>query len=291
MNKGIAAALSAYLAWGIIPIYWKTMESIPAYEIICHRIIWSLIFLIILLILLKDWKWLKEVKANPRLFLTFILSATLISINWLTYIWAVNSGYIVDASLGYFINPLVNVFLGVVFLRERLRLFQWLSIIIAASGVLYLTMQFGQLPWIALTLAFTFGLYGLIRKTAALNSIEGLSLEMAILLIPAISALGFFSFKGAITVTSADIITKSFLVSTGVITAIPLLLFAYGARRVTLTTLGLLQYTAPSMQLFVGIYIYDESFTVNHALGFGLIWISLFLYSMESIIVNAKRKS
>jgi len=286
-HKGILAALAAYLLWGFFPIYWKSIRMVPAYEILCHRVVWSLIFLIILLALTKRWIWLKPLLMKPKLILPFAGSGFILAFNWLIYIWGVNSGYIVETSLGYFINPLVNVLLGVIFLKERLRHVQWLSISIAFGGVLYLTFQYGQFPWIALGLAFSFGFYGLLRKTASLASLEGLSLEMSILFLPALLFILYFESHGMGSFLSGNITVKTLLPVSGLVTSIPLLFFAFGARKVTLTTLGLLQYIAPSLQLMVGVFIYHESFPKVRMIGFLFIWIALLIYSIEGIW-NAK---
>jgi chloramphenicol-sensitive protein RarD len=291
MKKGVLAALSAYLLWGFFPIYWKSIKVVPAFEILCHRVVWSMLFLIIILSVRKHWSWLKPALIVPKTILPFVASAFILAGNWLTYIWGVNSGYIVETSLGYFINPLVNVLLGVVFLKERLRKMQWLSIAMAFAGVLYLTFQYGQFPWIALTLAFSFGFYGLIRKTARLSSLEGLSVEMAILFIPAMSFIFYFETHGAGSFLGGNAMIKTLLPVSGLVTSIPLLLFAYGARNITLTTLGLLQYIAPTLQLMVGVFIYMESFPKTRIIGFTFIWVALLVYSVEGLLVAKPRKN
>jgi chloramphenicol-sensitive protein RarD len=290
-QRGILAALTAYVLWGFFPIYWKSIEVVPVYEILCHRVVWSLLFLIILLSIRKHWKWLKPAIVVPKTILPFVGSAVILAGNWLTYIWGVNSGYIVETSLGYFINPLINVLLGVIFLKERLRRIQWFSILIALAGVLYLTFQYGQFPWIALTLAFSFGFYGLIRKTGRLSSLEGLSVEMAILFIPALLFIFFLELSGSGSFLRGDLTIKTLLPLAGVVTSVPLLFFAFGARNITLTTLGLLQYVAPSLQLMVGVFIYHESFPKIRMFGFMFIWIALLIYSTEGILVAKKRQN
>ena len=289
-HKGILSAITSYLLWGFFPIYWKSIKVVPVYEILCHRVVWSLFFLIILLSIRKHWKWLKTAFAAPKMVLPFVASAAIIAGNWLTYIWGVNSGYIVETSLGYFINPLVNVLLGVVFLKERLRRIQWFSIITAFLGVLYLTFQYGQFPWIALTLAFSFGFYGLIRKTAQFASMEGLSIEIALLFIPALFFIFYFESHGTGSFLSGSYTIKTLLPLSGIITSVPLLFFAFGARNVTLTTLGLLQYIAPTLQLMVGVFIYNESFPKIRLIGFLFIWIALVIYSLEGIWYSERRK-
>ena len=213
----------------------------------------------------------------------------MIGVNWLTYIWGVNAGYIVETSLGYFINPLVSVILGVIFLKEKLRLFQWIPIILATLGVLYLTISFGELPWIALLLAGTFGLYGLIKKTATLNSLHGLSLETGILFLPAAFYLIAAEAQGTGLIGHSSWVVTFLLVFTGVVTALPLLFFASAARRINLSTLGILQYIAPTMQFLIGVLVYGEPFTQSRLLGFSIIWTALLVYSLESAIIKRRQ--
>ncbi len=220
--------------------------------------------------------------------LTFALSGSLLAINWFTYIWGVNAGHVVETSLGYFINPLVNVLLGYLFLKERLRPAQWLALAVAVSGVLYLTFSYGAFPWIALTLAFSFGVYGLIRKTAPLNSAEGLFLETAIIFLPAFGFLLWQETRGVGGFGHISPTTTLLLIGAGAVTSIPLILFAAGARRITLTTLGLLQYIAPTMQFLIGVLIYGEPFGAGRVVGFGLIWLALLLYTAESVIARRR---
>lgn len=221
--------------------------------------------------------------------LTFTLSGTLLAVNWYTYIWGVNNGHIVETSLGYFINPLVNVLLGFVFLKERMRPAQWLALSVAAAGVLYLTFNYGSFPWIALTLAFSFGAYGLLRKTAPLNSAEGLFVETAVLFLPALGFLLLEEARGVGALGHMGATTTLLLIGAGAATSIPLLLFASGARRITLTTLGLLQYVAPTLQFLIGVLIYHEPFGVERLIGFGLIWLALALYTAESYVSRRRR--
>lgn len=291
MNEGIVAALGAYVAWGVLPVYWKSVQAVPALEIVCHRVVWSFAFLVLVLAWKGHWKWLRRARARPAVLIPFLGSSSLLALNWLTYIWAVNAGHVVDTSLGYFINPLVSVLLGVLFLRERLRLWQWVAIGIAGLGVSYLTLSHGAFPWIALTLAITFGLYGLLRKTAPLGSLEGLSLETAFLFLPALAVLLSREWMGSGSFGHTGTVTSGLLALTGVVTALPLLWYAYGARRVTLTTLGILQYLCPTLQLLLGVLVYGEAFTQARMVGFGAIWIALILYSLEGVIEGRRRKS
>lgn len=284
MNKGVIYAATAYILWGLFPLYWKALANVPATQILAHRIVWSLVFVGLILTIRHNWAWFKGAVKRPRVLITFAFSGTLLALNWFTYIWGVNAGFIVETSLGYFINPLINVLLGYVILKERLRSTQWLALVIALAGVLYLTFNYGSFPWIALTLAFSFGTYGLLRKTAPLNSAEGLFLETAILFLPAFSFLVLKELQGVGAVGNYDLTTNLLLIGAGVITSVPLLLFAAGARRITLTTLGLLQYIAPTLQFLIGVLIYHEPFGQGRMIGFSLIWLALILYSAESLL-------
>jgi chloramphenicol-sensitive protein RarD len=289
-NKGTLAALGAYFLWGLLPIYWKLLQHVDATEILTHRMLWSFVFMLILVAWGREWRWLKTAVSQPRTLFLFTLSATLLGANWLTYIWGVNNGYIVDTSLGYFINPLVNVLLGVLFLRERPRGGQWLAIGIATIGVVYLALSYGVVLWISLTLAFTFAFYGLLRKTSSLNSWEGLTLETAVFFLPAFAYLFFLEAEGTAAFGHISRTTTLLLAGTGAATSIPLLLFAYGARQVTLTTLGILQYIAPTMQFIIGVTIYNEPFTSQRIIGFSIIWLALAIYSGESVWQRRQRR-
>ena len=196
MRKGILYAISAYLLWGFFPLYWKQLETIPALQLIGHRIAWSFALLILFILFSGQWKTFRVAAMRPRILRIYLFAAVLIGSNWFTYVWAVNHGFVVETSLGYYINPLFSVLLGVVILRERLRLVQWIPMALAAAGVLYLTLTYGSFPWIALTLAFTFGLYGLVKKLAPLNSLYGLSLETGLLFLPAVGFLAYSEFAG-----------------------------------------------------------------------------------------------
>lgn len=290
MRKGVIAAAGAYVLWGLLPLYWKAIHGVSALEIVAHRMVWSLVFALVLLAVTRNWGWLTQVRRRPALLLPFAVTGVLISLNWLVYIWAVNSGRIVDASLGYFINPLVNVLLGVVFLRERLRPWQWVAIAVALCGVSYLTWSAGQAPWIGLTLAFSFGIYGLIRKTARFNSLEGFTMETGIMFLPAVAYLLFLGQTGELAFGADSLTTTLLLAFTGVITAVPLLLFAVGARLVTLTTLGILQYIAPTLQFLLGVVVYNEDFTQARLIGFGLVWTSLAIYTIEGYLARRQRQ-
>lgn len=282
-RRGVLYALGAYLCWGFFPIYWRLLKGVPALEILAHRMTWSLVFLGLLLLMRRQWRWILPALKDKKTLLSFILSATLLSLNWGLYIWAVNAGFIVETSLGYFINPLVNVLLGVIFLKERLRRAQALSVLVAVGGVLYLTLSYGRLPWIALALGVSFAIYGLLRKLASLNSLEGLSFEAALLSVPAVGFLLWLELNQQGSFGHADVKTTFLLVGAGIATAVPLLLFAAGARRIPLVTVGILQYLAPSIQLAIGVLIYHEPFDRHRLFGFGLVWLALLLYSGEGV--------
>ncbi len=288
MKNGTLAALSAYVLWGLLPVYWKAIEHVPAQEILSHRVVGSLAVALGLLALRRQWGWLKKAVRKPVVLLPYVGTASLLAVNWLVYIWANNNGHIVEVSLGYFINPLLNVLLGVAFLRERMRPWQWAAIGLAFAGVAYLTLSYGRLPWIALTLALSFGFYGLIRKTASLESVQGLTVETGLMFLPAIGYLAYLGSRGVGSFGPAGVQTTLLLGLAGFVTAIPLILFAYGARRVQLTTLGVLQYAAPTLQFLLGVLVYGESFTTDRLIGFCLIWTALVLYSAEGLITQRR---
>ncbi|WP_354675399.1 EamA family transporter RarD [Cupriavidus alkaliphilus] len=290
MQLGILYALLAYLIWGLLPLYIKSLPGIAPMEILLHRMVWSLVFLGLILAWRRQWAWLGQVVRDRRLLLSFAASAALLCANWFLYIWAVSANRVVDASLGYFINPLFSVLLGVVFLHERLRRLQWLAIAVAAAGVAWLTVAAGQLPWIALGLAASFGGYGLLRKTGALGALEGLSLETLLLFPLAAAALGWLFATGQDSFTHAAPGTQWLLLLAGPVTAVPLLFFAAGARRIPLSLLGLLQYTGPTLQLLLGVWLWHEPFPAQKQVGYALIWLSLALYAAEGLWMNARQK-
>lgn len=279
MNSGILFALGAYLSWGLFPLYFRQIATIPALQIVAHRTLWSLVFVAVVLVVTRNLAWLRTVSAAT--WRRFALSALLIAINWLTYVWAVGHGHVVDAALGYFINPLVNVALGLAVLQERPRPVQWLAVGLAAFGVLWLTVAAGRLPWVALVLAVSFGFYGLMRKTAALGAIEGLTLETLILAPLAAAGLAFWWQTGALSDQTP--VDWAWLVGTGPVTAGSLLLFAAGARRLPLATLGLVQYVSPSLQFLLGVFLFKEPMDAGRLVAFGFIWSALAVYSAEGL--------
>lgn len=290
-KDGVLAAIGAYTLWGLFPVYWKAIQTVPALEVFCHRTAWSFVFVVLVLIWQKRWQWLRRASKSPTTLITFLGTACILALNWFVYIWAVNTDRIVDASLGYFINPLISVLLGVLFLGERLRAWQWVAIGIAGGGVTFLTLGYGTLPWIALTLALTFGFYGLMRKTAALGALEGLALEMTILSLPAFTYLVYLELAGMASFGHSETMTDLLLALTGIATALPLLLFAYGARQVTLATTGILQYIAPTGQFLLGVLVYGETFTATSLIGFGAIWTALLIYSLEGALEGKRRRT
>lgn len=287
MNKGIIYAGAAYAMWGIFPLYFKAIKTVPAFEILAHRVVWSFLFVVLLLLARKEiTATLRSI--NRRTLFVYAVAGVLLGINWGTYVWAVNSGYIVESSLGYFINPLVSVMLGMIFLGERLRPLQWLPLILATAGVAYLTISYGSLPWISLVLALSFGFYGLMKKRAPLGAMPGLTLETAALFIPALGYLTFLQVNGTAAFGHAAPLTSLLLALTGVVTAVPLLFFAVGARTVSLTTIGLLQYGAPTLQFIIGVFIYHEPFDVSRLIGFSIIWVALAIFSAEALLSRRK---
>jgi chloramphenicol-sensitive protein RarD len=284
MRTGILSAALAFLCWGLFPLYFHAIDEVPPLQILAHRMVWSLLFLVVVLTVRRQWGWLGLAR-KPKVLMSFIASAFFLSANWGIYIWAVNSGHVIESSLGYFINPLVNIMFGYVLLKERLRPGQWGAIALAALGVAWLTWQAGTLPWIALLLASTFGIYGLLRKTAALGALEGLSFETMVLFPLALVYVVWLTLHGqnAFLNTTSDT-TRLLLVAAGPITAIPLLLFASGARQIPLSVLGLLQYLSPTLQFLLGVWIFHEHFDSARLVGFVLIWSALALFAAEGLL-------
>jgi chloramphenicol-sensitive protein RarD len=287
-RRGLWVAIGAFLLWGAMPLYWHLLKSVPALQILLHRIVWSTLLVGGWLLWREGRGWLRAALARPRVAALLLASGVLIGANWGLYIWAVNNGHVVESSLGYFINPLLNVLLGVVFLRERLTRPQWASVGVAALGVLWLTVRFGQLPWVALALAGTFAVYGLIRKIASVDAIAGLAIEGGYLLLPALVALGwselhgqggFLGLGGAAYGGWRDVL----LVASGVCTALPMIGFAYAVRRVPLSAIGLLQYISPTMQFLIGVLAFHEAFDRDRAIGFAFIWIALAMYATHGV--------
>lgn len=286
MNKGILNGIVAYALWGFFPIYWKLLHQVPALQVIGHRITWSFVLLLAFLFLTGQWKEFRSVALKPEVIGLYSIAAVLLTINWLVYVWGVNSGFIVETSLGYFINPLFSVLLGVILLRERLRPAQWIPVSIAAIGVIYLTFVYGRLPWIALTLAFSFGFYGLVKKLAPLGSLHGLTLETGIVFPIALIYLLVVEAGGTAAFLHESTWTTVFLIGAGAVTTIPLLMFASAAKQIPLTVIGLLQYIAPSLQFLIGVFLYKEPFDRSHFIGFGIVWVALIVFWVENYVAH-----
>lgn len=285
MKKGVLYAIITYILWGFFPIYWKQLQHIPALQLLGHRIVWSFILLSILLLAVRLWRDFRKTLTRKVVGI-YAAAALLLGVNWLTYVWAVNAGFIVETSLGYFINPLLSVLLGVLILRERLRATQWIPLGLAAAGVIYLTVAYGKLPWIALTLAVTFGTYGLVKKMAPLSSLFGLTLETGVLLIPALLYLLVEQGTGRGAFLHTGLRSDLLMVGAGIVTTVPLLFFASAARKVPLTTIGLLQYIAPTIQFLLGVFMYREPFERSHMIGFGMVWAALIFFWVENFLSN-----
>lgn len=281
MNTGIAYAALAYIFWGLFPLYFKALAGVAPLEILMHRMLWSLAVVAVILAVRRQWSWVRTLGARPALLGRFVVSALLISLNWFVYIWAVNSGHVIDASLGYFITPLFNVLLGRFVFNERLRNAQWTAVALAAAGVVWLGWRTQHLPWIGLLLATSFAGYGLAKKTAPLGALEGLTLETMLLFPIATIALAWLAYHAQSAFVAGPDATRWLLIGAGPITAIPLLLFAAGARRIPLTTLGLLQYLSPTLQLLLGAWVYHEPFGGATLMGYALIWAALLLYAVD----------
>jgi len=286
---GVISAVSAFTLWGLLPVYLKALRGVAPVEVVLHRIVWLLAFLCVVLALGKRWSALRAAFESRKTVLTSLVSGGLLSANWLTYVWAVDASRVVDASLGYFINPLVNVLLGMLVLGERLRPVQWAAIALAASGVLWLALPLGEPPWIGLTLAGTFGAYGLLRKTAVLGSLEGLALETLMLFPLAAVALAGLFWSGRAAFVQAEPGLLLLLVLAGPVTGVPLLLFTAGARRIPLSLLGVLQYIGPSVQLLLGVLVWHETFPAAKAAGFSLIWLALLVFGVEGLVTSRAR--
>ncbi|BCJ87970.1 EamA family transporter RarD [Effusibacillus dendaii] len=280
MNAGYIYAILTYAIWGVLPMYWKLFSEVSAWEILSHRIIWSVVFVLLLAAVLNKRNAIKAAIPDWKSKGLVMISSILISANWVTYIWAVNNGHMVEASLGYYMNPLVSVLLGVFFLRERLRKLQWGAIGLATMGVLILTFSYGHFPWIALSLAFSFGFYGLAKKKVRADTIAGLTLETIVVFPLALIYLIGFEHGG----TGWHVLSgwqMIVLLLSGVATALPLLWFAEATKRLPLSVLGFIQYLSPTITLLLGLFVYHEDFTKTDILSFGLIWIALVVYMFQ----------
>lgn len=285
---GTLYALSAFILWGLYPIYFKWLGGIPPLQIVSHRVIWIVVLLGGFLLLAGRWNTVRRVFADKRLLSTVVLTAMFISGNWLVYIWAVLNDRVLEGSLGYFINPLVNVFLGVVFLRERLRPLAWIAVGLTAVGIAFPVVSLGELPWVSLFLGFSFGFYGLIRKLAPVDAFAGLFCETLVVLPLALGFLAWVTWTGESLFLTQGLGTDLALVSTGLATAAPLVLFALAAKRMAYTTIGFFQYLAPSMHFVFGVWLYHEPLGWQRGVTFVCIWVALALYSVDGL--RARRR-
>lgn len=282
-TSGVLAAASAFLCWGLLPIYWKALSGVPALEIICHRIVWSLACTGILLIFLGGLGTLRRALGTRRNVLLLACSSSLIGVNWFLYVWAVNAGHVLEASLGYYLNPIVNVVLGMAVFGDRLNRAQTVAVCLAAAGVAVQVLLQGRLPWVALVLAVTFGLYGMVRKLMSMESLQGLFAETLILSVPAGGYLLYVASEGYGRFGHLGLANDLLLAGAGVVTTVPLLAFAFGARRITMTTLGVLQYLGPTGMFLLGVLAYGEQFGVAQSATFVLIWLGVALYTADGV--------
>jgi chloramphenicol-sensitive protein RarD len=282
-RNGIWYAISAYVAWGILPLYWHCIEQISPLQILSHRIFWSFLFVTLLITFTKQWPQVKIVFRSWKTILLILGCSVFISANWFIYIWAVNNGHVIETSLGYYINPFISIAFGMIVFRERLDKWEWIALSCAIIGVVVQTVEFGQIPWIALALALTFAVYGLSKKLIKVNSMISLTLETMMITPFAVGYLLFVEGNGQGAIEHAPIFVIFLLICSGVITALPLLWFANGAKRVSLTTMGFIQYLAPTISLILGIFFFHEQFTKVDLISFGFIWLALVIYTLSRI--------
>ncbi|MBK9474573.1 MAG: EamA family transporter RarD [bacterium] len=282
-RRGALFGTAAFLWWGVAPLYFKAVGSVPSVEVLAHRIIWSLVFVVGLLVGRGGLRATVVLLREPRTLLTMMVTTCLIALNWLVFIWSIANGRLVEASLGYFINPLVNVALGAIFLRERLRRAQWAAVALAATGVIWLTIRQGSAPWIALVLAVSFAIYGLLRKLARPTGIQGLALETVLLTPLALAWMLWRQARGELAFGHGDLQMTLLLAAAGPVTALPLIWYAEGVRRLRLASMGFLQYLSPSLQFLLAVLAFGEPFTPVHAVGFGAIWGALVVYSWDTV--------
>jgi chloramphenicol-sensitive protein RarD len=282
-KHGLPYGVSAYLCWGLFPLYWPLLEPAGAVEILAQRMVWSLVFMALLLTVIRGWSGVRAVTRDRRKLLRLSLAAALVSVNWGVYIWGVNSGHVIETSLGYFINPLLTILLGVVVLSERLTRLQWVAVSVAVLAILVLTIDYGRLPWIALVLALSFGGYGFIKKQAGVGAVESLMVETSVQAVPAVIALTVVAATGSLSFGHHGIGNALLLAGTGIVTAIPLLLFGAASRRLPLSTMGLLQYVTPVLQFAVGVGIRHESLPAPRLAGFMLVWLALMILSVDAV--------
>jgi chloramphenicol-sensitive protein RarD len=289
LRAGVASSAAAFTMWGLLPLYLKAVKSVSPLEVLVHRTVWAFVFAVVIVGAQSRWGAIARAWRSPAAVRSFAASAALLSVNWFVFVWAVSSGHTVDASLGYFINPLVSIALGALVLRERLSRVRWLAVGSAAFGVLWLTFRFGQVPWIGLILAGSFGGYGLLRKTSGLGALEGLVLETSLLVPVGVGYVVWLAAHGACHFVNDGARMRFLLVLAGPITALPLVLFAAGARRIPLSLLGLLQYITPTLQLGLGVLVWHEPFGPRQLVGYEFIWVGFIVATFESLRSSERR--
>lgn len=283
MKQGIVYAVLSYLAWGLLPLYWRLFQDMPAWEVLAHRVVWAFVFVALLVTAGKQWKQLKQVFSGGRTRIAVVLCSIFISANWLIYIWAVNNDQVVETSLGYYMNPLISILMAVVFLKERLSAGQWIAIGLAGTGVVVMAVELGRLPWVSLALAGSFALYGLAKKAVKLDALLGLTWETMIVLPLAIIYLGFLQTRGTGTFTHLPVLKMLFLLLSGPATALPLFWFGKATRLLPLSLVGFIQYIAPTTSLLLAIFVFGEPFDASQFISFSFIWLALVVYSAASL--------
>jgi chloramphenicol-sensitive protein RarD len=291
LRRGYLYGLVAYACWGFFPLYFKLLRPAGALEILAHRVVWSAVFVALLLSAVRGWRSIAALRHRPRTVGGIALAAALIAVNWGVYIYGVNSAHVVETSLGYFITPLISVAFGLMLFGERLRSPQWVAIGLGAAAVVVLTVDYGRLPWIALTLAVSFSCYGLVKKRLGLPPADGLFVESGLLAAPGLAYLGWLTAAGHSTFGHGSAGHSLLLLASGGITAVPLLLFAGAANRIPMTGLGILQYVAPILQLFCGVVIYHEPMPTAQLLGFGLVWLALIIFTWDALAAARRQRS
>ncbi|MGC9372098.1 MAG: EamA family transporter RarD [Thermovirgaceae bacterium] len=287
-RAGFFAAVAAFASWGFLPVFWKQLKDVPALEILCHRIFWSMVFVFVVLLVQGRLREIGEIFKRPRIAALLALSGVAVGLNWLIFIWAVNAGRVLEVSLGYYINPLMTVFLGFIVFRDYLRPVQWIAIGVAAAGLAYQLALFGKLPLAGLGVATTFALYGLIRKVTPVGAISGLFAETLVLAVPALGYLLFLASGGQGAFLLGPVHRDVLLLATGAVTSIPLFCFAYGARRLRLVTVGILQYIGPTISFFLGTFLYNEPLTVTQVITFACVWTAVVLYTVDGVLATRR---
>ncbi|MBB6676778.1 EamA family transporter RarD [Cohnella lubricantis] len=284
MKQGIGYAVLSYLAWGLLPLYWRLFQDMPAWEVLAHRIVWAFVFVAVLVTAAKRWKQLKQVVSGKRNLIAVGLSSLFISANWLVFIWAVNNDHVVETSLGYYMNPLISILMAVIFLKERLSAGQWIAIALAGAGVAVMAVEFGSLPWVSLVLAGSFALYGLAKKAVKVDALLGLTWETMIVLPLSLAYLLFLQTRGESTFTELPIVQMLFLLLAGPATALPLFWFGKAASLLPLSVVGFIQYISPTTSLLLAVFVFHEPFEASELVGFGFIWLALIVYSAASLM-------